>query len=100
MNKIDYNAKLREFGDLIGKENKLIDDAKGRIQKLETQCDNFKRSCTHKNDDGSSAMKDISYWVSSPYTYVDDWTGDEMEGDNGYTQYEEECQICGKTYER
>lgn len=100
MNKMDYNTKIKDFNSLIESEEKKINDAKNEISKLKVKLDNFKMSCDHKNDDGSSAMKNTNHWVSSPYTYIDSWTGEESEGDDGYTQYEETCDICYKSFER
>lgn len=51
------------------------------------------------NDDNGSAFKRSGYWVSDIYTYTDSWTGEEVEGDNGYTQHIKTCQICGKEIE-
>lgn len=93
-----YN-KFREYLANIEEQELIIKEAKQKIFEIGKEKDAFHKSCTHTFDDGSTAFKNTSYWVSDSYTYTDDWTGEEMQGDNGYTQYEKTCQICDKEEE-
>jgi len=93
------NKKFKEFLAEIEAQENIIRSAEKEIQRINREKDKHDNSCNHLYDDGASALKDSSYWVSDTYTYIDDWTGEEAEGDNGYTQYEKTCQICNKEIE-
>ena len=90
-----YN-KFREYTANIEEQELIIKEAKQKIFEINKEKNDFHNSCKHILDNGTSALKDSSYWFSDRYLYIDDFTGEEIEGDNGYTQYEKTCEICEK----
>jgi len=96
MDKDKYLQKIREFRDLIDVEKTTITQAERNIRNLEFELQRHRNSCNHKYEDGSSALKDTSYWNCVPSEYFNDWTGEMEEEDNGYSVRQETCQICGR----
>jgi hypothetical protein len=89
----------KEFTSKIKEEEDKIQVAKNKIDNILKEQRVYTNSCKHTLDDGSTAFKESRYWISDIYTYTDNWTGEEAEGDNGHTQYIKTCQICGKEIE-
>jgi hypothetical protein len=100
MNREEYNKKIDEYRELIRLEEKKILEIKNKIYQLKSDCEKYENSCNHKNDDGTSAMKNSSYYVTTNVTSsANDWTGEMEDHVEGYTQYSETCKICGYTEE-
>lgn len=99
MNKETYDQKIKYINDLIKIEEEIIKNSQNVIRTLKNNLDNHIRSCNHKHDNGTTALKETRYWHSEPYEHLNDWTGEMEEHDNGYTVYGKECLICGEEYE-
>lgn len=77
------------------KAEKKIQKLKEKIREVEKQRKIHRESCNHIFDDGTTALKESSHWVSDIHKYIDTWTDEEAEDDRGHTQYEKTCKICG-----
>lgn len=99
MSKESFNIKLNDINDLIRIEEEKIIKSKNEIRRLNDKKTCLYMTCTHKYENGESAIEDSSYWVSDIRYYECDWTGEELENDYGYTEYEYTCNLCHKKVE-
>jgi len=91
-----FFQKIREINLEIDAEEQKIRLCHNHIYGLKNEIERHRNSCNHKYDNGKSALINTSHWVSDIDTYIDDFTGEEVINDNGYTEYSKTCQICCK----
>lgn len=94
-----FYKDIADIEALIKIEERKVIQAKNEIRRLEDKKACYIMRCDHKYENGESAIEDTSHWVSDIHYYECDWTGEELEEDNGYTEYEFTCKLCYKKVE-
>lgn len=92
------DATIKELMENIKEQENRIISANNAIRVFKNQIENL--PCSHKKDNGESALKDDSYWVKTGINnYIDSWTGENETEILGYTHYGKVCTICDEEFE-